>query len=453
MNSDSKEHQNIEWKASWHNDYLKWICGFANAQGGTLYIGIDNQGNTKHLENASKLLEDLPNQVRDLLGLVVDVNLHTQDGDDYLEISVEPYPFPISLRGNYYYRSGSTLQELKGAALTKFLLQRQGKKWDGVPVPNVAVDDLKNDTFEFFRKKATQSKRLEPDDLGGTNQELLERLQLYLEDEKMLKRAAILLFHPRPEKYVTGAYVKIGYFENEADLMYQDEAHGNLFEQIEKTMDLLFTKYIKAWISYEGISRVETYEYPREALREGLLNAVAHKDYSGGIPIQIKVYKDRIMIWNDGQLPDNWTISTLLRRHSSKPYNPDIANTLFRGGYIESWGRGIEKMIRYCQEAKIPTPSYSFEGSDFLVEFRKDIYYEEYLVSLGLNERQTKAVLFAKEKGKITNSDYQELNGVSKRTATRELTALVDTFKTLIKEGTSGSSIAYKIIGLVGPKK
>ena len=442
-----KEHQNIEWKESWHNDYFKWICGFANAQGGTLFIGKDDDGNVKHLVNARKLLEDIPNQVRDLLGLMVDVNLHTENGEDFLEIVVEPHPFPISLRGKYYYRSGSTLQELKGAALAKFLLQRQGKKWDGVPVPNVTADDLKNDTFDFFRKKATKSKRLEPEDLDGTNQELLESLQLYLEDEKMIKRAAVLLFHPNPEKYVTGAYIKIGYFENEADLMFQDEVHGNLFEQIEQTMDLLFTKYIKAMVSYEGISRVETYEYPREAVREALLNAVAHKDYSGGAPIQIKVYKDRILIWNDGQLPDNWTIHNLLKRHSSKPYNPDIANTLFRSGYIESWGRGIEKMMNYCKEAEIPAPNYFFEASDFLVEFRKDIYNEEFLIELGLNERQLKAVLFTKEKGKITNSDYQDLNEISKRTASNELTELVEKYALFERKGTSGSNIFYKIVG------
>lgn len=435
----TKEKQDIEWKETWRDEYFKWICGFANAQGGILFIGKDDAGHVKHLAKAKKLLEAIPNQVRELLGLIVDVNLHTENGEDYLEIVVEPYPFPISLRGKYYYRSGSTLQELKGAALTKFLLQRQGKKWDGVPVPNLTADDLKSDTFDFFRKKAAKSKRLEAEDLEGTNQELLESLQLYLEDEKMIKRAAVLLFHPKPEKYVTGAFIKIGYFENEADLMYQDEAHGNLFEQIEKTMDLLFSKHIKAFISYEGISRVETYEYPKEAIREALLNAVAHKDYSGGAPIQIKVFKDRLMIWNDGQLPDNWTITNLLKKHASKPYNPDIANTLFRSGYIESWGRGIEKMRNYCLDAGIPKPNYSFEGSDFLVEFRKDIYNEEYLMSLGLNERQIKAVLFVKQNGKITNKEYQELNDTTDRTALRDLERLLelDIFKKIgEKKGT-----------------
>ena len=153
MSNHTKEHQNIEWKASWREEYFKWICGFANAQGGTLFIGIDDKGKAKHLENAKKLLDDIPNQVRDLLGLMVDVNLHTKNEDDYLEIVVEPYPFPISLRGKYYYRSGSTLQELKGAALAKFLLQRQGKKWDGVPVPNVTVEGLKMTHLIFSERK------------------------------------------------------------------------------------------------------------------------------------------------------------------------------------------------------------------------------------------------------------------------------------------------------------
>lgn len=173
-----KETQNNEWKQSWHDDYLKCICGFANAQGGTLYIGKDDIGNVIHVPNARKLLEDIPNKVRDLLGLLVDVNLYTENKNDYLEIVVEPYPFPISLRGRYYYRSGSTMQELKGDTLTKFLLQRQGKKWDGVPVPNVSVDDLKADTFEYFRMKATKSKRLEQENMcaSAANSGRLPRL-------------------------------------------------------------------------------------------------------------------------------------------------------------------------------------------------------------------------------------------------------------------------------------
>ncbi len=438
------ETQNIEYKSVWKDEYLKWICGFANAQGGTLYIGKDDNGNVVGVKNAGKLLEELPNKITTILGIVAAVNLHETPEGEFIEIEVEPHPNPVNYKGEYHLRSGSTKQELKGAALDKFLLHKQGKHWDGVTIPNVSVADLKPETFDFFRKKGVKSKRLDEDVLTDTNELLLENLQL--SENNYLKRAAVLLFHSKPEKFVTGAYIKIGFFRTHSDLLFHDVINGNLFEQVEKTMDLLLTKYGKALISYQGLSRVETYEYPEDALREALLNAVAHKDYTGPYPIQISVYPDKIMIWNYGKLPDNWTVEDLLNNHSSQPHNPDIATAFFRSGYVESWGRGIDKMKSLCLEAKIPAPQISCDGNDFWTVFRKNIYNKEDLTNLGLNERQIKAVLYAKEKGKITNSEYQTINSVSKRTATNDLTELVS--KSLLKKiGTSGSNIWYEVVG------
>ena len=439
------ENQSIELKETWKDEYLKWICGFANANGGSLFIGKNDAGEIIHLENAKRLLEDVPNKVRDTLGILVDVNLHHTGKGDFIEIIVEPYPYPVNYKGQYHYRSGATKQELKGAALDKFLLQRKGKRWDGVPISNISFADLKQESFDFFRKRALKSQRIEEDVLTDSNELLIENLQL--KENTYLKRAAILLFHPKPENYITGAYIKIGFFETDDDLKFQDEIHGNLFEQIEKAMDLLFTKYIKAEISYEGINRVEKYEYPKDAVREALLNAIAHKDYSGGVPIQISVYNDKIIFWNEGQLPENWTIESLLTKHPSKPYNPDIANALFRSGYIESWGRGTLKMIKECIDAGLPKPLYYYDMSGFFVEFRKDIFSEKYLKSLGLNDRQEKAIVFIKERGKISNSEYQGLNNVSKATATRDLSELVEKYEILRRAGDIGAGTNYVLIG------
>jgi len=436
------ENQNTEWKETWRDEYLKWICGFANTKGGTIFIGKDDKGNVVGISNAKKLMEDIPNKARDILGVLVDVNLHETNNGNYLEIYVEEYPYPVNYKGQYYYRSGSTKQELKGAALDKFMLRKKGKKWDGVPVPNVSVKGLDNHTFDFFRKRALKSKRIEEDALTDNNEQLIDNLQL--KENEYLKRASILLFHPKPEKFVSGAYIKIGFFESDSELMYQNEIHGNLFHQVEKTIELLFSKYIKAIISYEGIHRIETYEYPKDAIREALLNAISHKDYSCGIPIQISVYKDKIMIWNEGHLPENWTAEKLTQKHSSKPYNPDIANAFFRSGYIESWGRGTIKIIEKCLEAGLPSPLYTYKGSDFWVEFRKDVYHKEYLQTLDLNDRQIKAVIFTKEKGKIKNSDYQKLNNIGKTTAAEELAELVEK-KIFVPIG-KGRGTGYKII-------
>jgi len=435
------ETQNIEYKSNWRDEYLKWICGFANANGGTIFIGKDDNGKVVGVDEAKRLLEEIPNKVRDVLGILVDVNLHTENKKQFIEIITEPYPNGVSYKGQYHYRSGSTKQELKGAALDKFILQKKGKRWDGVLVPSVSVSDLKQETFDFFKKRGIRSKRLSEESLTDTNEQILDNLEL--KEKQFLKRAAILLFHPKPEKFVTGAFIKIGFFENDADLIYQDEVHGNLFEQIEKAIDLLFTKYIKAFISYENkINRIETYEYPKDAIREALLNAIAHKDYSGGVPIQISVYKDKIMIWNEGQLPEDWTIETLVAKHSSKPYNPDIAMAFYRSGYIESWGRGITKMTDLCVEAGLPKPTFYYKSSGIWAVFQKDILNAEYLQTLGLNDRQVKAVLFAKDKGKITNSEYQELNDIKKSVTATELQDLTDK-GVLVKVGNTGRGTKY----------
>ena len=146
------ETQLIEWKASWRDEYLQWLCGFANAQGGVLEIGRDDAGQVVGLGNAARLMEELPNKLRDLLGIVADIDLLQEDGRSYLRIAIEPYPVPISYRGEYHYRSGSTKQALRGAALDRFLLRKTGRRWDGVPVPSATIHVICGSSFRSQRR-------------------------------------------------------------------------------------------------------------------------------------------------------------------------------------------------------------------------------------------------------------------------------------------------------------
>jgi len=121
------EQQNIEYKQSWHDDYLKWVCGFSNAQGGVIFIGKDDNGKVVGVADYKKLMDDVPNKIRNVMGITAEVNLHQDAGKYFIEIVTHPYSVPISVRGRYYYRSGSTKQELTGAALNEFLLKNQAK--------------------------------------------------------------------------------------------------------------------------------------------------------------------------------------------------------------------------------------------------------------------------------------------------------------------------------------
>jgi len=362
------EHQKIEYKQIWKDAYLKWIYGFANAQGGVLVIGRNDAGEVVGVTHAGKLLEDIPNKVRDILGIMVAVRLLEENGKALLEIAVEAYPSPVNYKGEYYFRSGSTNQLLKGAALDRFLLRKYGRTWDGSPLPGLKAEDLDSRAFDQFRKLALKSKRLPESVLMEDDRHLLEKLHLVNGD--YLSHAAALLFYAEPKRLIGGAYVKIGYFENDADLRYQDEVQGSLLAQVSQAIDILKSKYLRAWISYEGLQRIETFPVPEAALREAVLNAVVHKDYASSIPIQISVYPDKLMIWNPGELPPNWTVEKLLDKHASQPFNPDAANVFFRAGLIESWGRGIERIMQACTEAGVPTPEVSCDVNGLWMTFR-----------------------------------------------------------------------------------
>jgi ATP-dependent DNA helicase RecG len=369
-----KESQHTEWKESWRDDHLRWVCGFANAEGGVLIIGRNDKGQVVGVADAKKLLEDLPNKIRDLLGILVEVNLREDGGRDTLELVTPAYPTPISYRGHYYQRSGSTLQELKGAALDRFLLRRQGRTWDSAPVPKVGADDLSAQAIDEFRALAGSGQRLEASVLREPAAGLIDKLHLL--DGSYLKRAAVLLFHADPERFFTGCFVKIGYFRGESDLLYHDEVHGDLFSQVRRTMELLLTKYLKAAITYRGIQRIESLPVPQAALREVILNALIHRDYSVGAPVQIRVHDDHLRIWNPGQLPEHWTVDKLLKPHASQPFNPDIANAFFRAGEIEAWGRGIQRIFEVCKAHGVPSPVIDYTPGDFSIEFA---YAPEYL--------------------------------------------------------------------------
>ena len=186
---------------------------------------------------------------------------------------------------------------------------------------------------------------------------------------------------------------------------------------------------------------MEPLEYPEPALREAILNAIIHKDYSS-TNIFLRVYDDRLRLWNPGVLPEELSVEELKKEHSSYPRNRNIANVFFKAGYIESWGRGTNKIIETCIEAGLPEPLIEEEQGGVSITFFRDVYTEELLRKQNLEERQVKAILYIKEHGYINNAKYQELADISKRTASRDLQELIE--KGFIeKSGTTGKGTTY----------
>lgn len=442
------EDQNIEWKESWRDEYLKWICGFANAQGGRIYIGVNDNGCVSGISDYQKLLEDIPNKVQTTLGIMVDVNLLQENSLYYIEINVSPSSFAVNYKGEYYYRSGSTRQQLKGAALTDFLLRKTGAsvRWDAEPAPQFSIDELDYESFALFRESAKKSGRVTDSDLAVSNKELLNRLNL-LTPDGYLKKAAVLLFYRHPESLISGCYVKLGMFGEGSNLLYQEEIRGSLIIMAERLMEVLFLKYLKAHISYDANVRVERYPYPREALREVIYNALMHCNWSAGEPVYVKVTENNLSISNVCKLPLGWTQATLLTTHKSKPFNPNIANTFFRAGYVEIWGRGIEKVCETCREYGMAMPIFEVLGEDITVVLQASAFENgkndaafPFTTTRNENLSSLEELILEEisENSKITLTEIASHAAVSKRSVQYAINRLVH-FGIIKREGTTRS--------------
>lgn len=428
------ENQNIEWKESWRDEYLKWICGFANAQGGKIYIGKRDDGTVIGVSNSKKLLEDIPNKIQNKLGILADVNLLTENGLEYIEIVVNPWAFPVNYNGEYHYRSGSTKQQLRGNALTNFLISKTGLKWDAATITDVSVDDLDKESFDIFMREALRSGRMTKEDLDISNAELLEKLDLLVDGK--LKRAGALCFYRKAEKVISGCYVKIGKFEG-SDLLYQDEVRGSLLIIADRVIDLIYLKYLKAAISYHRETRVETYPFARDAVREAVFNALIHCNWADNIPIQIRIEEDAMYISNSSMLPFGWTVETLMHSHSSKPFNPDIARVFYRAGYIESWGRGIQKICDACKTLGANEPEYIVHGGDIMLKFNalQSAKVSETKITKGQNEPLTEPIKepietvlieILRKNPKSTYDNLAKQMGISRSTVKRTIKTLVE---------------------------
>jgi ATP-dependent DNA helicase RecG len=281
------ESQDLEYKLVWRDDYLKWICGFANAKGGRLFVGVDDDGKVRGLSDARRLLEEIPNKVVSHLGIVVDVALRHEDSLEWLEIRVPRSDIPISWHGVYHYRSGSTRQELKGAALQQFLLRKLGRTWDAHVPERSSLSEIDPTALAFFVHLARKAQRIPDAAEEGDVSESLSHLHLLGDDGR-----------------------------------------------------------------------------PTHA-------ALVHKDYTGA-HIQLSVYDDRLVIWNHGKLPDDLAIIDLKRAHPSKPRNPNIAEIFFKAGFIETWGRGIDKILTSCAQSGLAEPTFEeWAGGVQVTFFRK----------------------------------------------------------------------------------
>lgn len=437
----SGETETAEFKGILNESFYKTISAFANTKGGIVLLGADKEGNVTGVESSSKFLEDLTNRIVDKLSVYPEIHTLDEKGKRVLAVKIGRSSYPVSYEGRYYERIGNTTREMSPEKLRKLLLT--GMPWDSI-AGNFSLKEIDARTVEKLVRLAVREKRLTNLSLNDSPRVVLEKLKLLIDGK--LTNGAILLFGKEPQKYFINLCVRIGRFKTETTIIDDKWAKGNLFQQFEETINIL-KQFISVRYEIEDFQREDIWDYPIPALREALLNALIHRDYFNIANfITIKVYDDHIWFSNPGRLPEGITIEELKKPHGSHLRNPLIAKVFYLAGFIEQYGSGTVRMVEWMKKAKLPEPEYKEEMGGFSVYFYKDIYTEENLKRMGLNERQVKAVMYVKEEGKITNKKYQEICGLRKRQSTDDLKGLEDK-EILERFGTTGKGTYYILKG------
>ena len=335
--------QTSDQKKKWKNKHLCTVCAFANSYGGRLVIG---NADSFLPEEATELSQNIYKKISEALDIHPHVRPIENKGRACVAMDIKPSPEPISLDGLYYRRVGKVDRELVGDDLENFILLRDRRARLGLLVPGAIVKDLDKSAINKFRSITKVPKKID-------NTELMQSMNLMQKD--LLKGSAVVMFHSDPSKFIVAPDIRIGRFSSSGLMGEMDIISGPAFLQSKKAIDILSSKYI-----LNG-------EYPMDAIEEAIINAIAHKDYSVGDPIRIRVYKKRIIISNSGGL-NRKDLSTSLEGRS-RPANPAVADIFVRAGMMRLMGTGIPKMNAACHRSGISDVVIEASKDDFAITF------------------------------------------------------------------------------------
>lgn len=416
------ESDTVEFKESFDKKTIETAGAFANTRGGVILIGVSDRGKINGVQVAKETLNGWVNQISQSTEprIMPEIEQSEMDGKIVVLILIKEFPIkPVSVKGRFFKRAGNSNHMMTSQEIAELHLRSMGTSWDAFPAENKTLEDIDLKKVERYMKEANATGRR---NMYGSPQEVLEKLEL-VKDGKATW-AAILLFGKEPQKPL----VHCGRFRMDKTQIIDDlMIETDLISQVDEVMKFI-TRSIGVRYDFEGEPRrKEIWDYPLDALREAIINAIVHRDYTAPSDVQVEIYDDRIEIWNPGRLLPGITIEDLYKKeHRSVIRNKQIAQVFYDIGYIEKYGSGTIKMVELCKKQGIPSPDFREVTGGFSVILRKDIYTEEHLRGLGLNERQIKVVMYVKEKGKITNREYREMTGLSDEGVRMDMHDLVE---------------------------
>ncbi len=428
------ESEYVELKSEVVSDICKEIIAFANTKGGTLYIGVKDDGTVIGIADADKVILQINNMVRDSVkpDITMFVRYETQeiDGKQFIAVTVQKgtdRPYYLGSKGlrpgGVYVRSGTASDPATEAAIRKMIKETDGD----------CFEDMRSleQNLTFDAANAQFAKCNVPFDASK-----MQTLGLTSPDG-VYSNVAFLLSDQ------CGSTIKAATFAGTDKSNFQDrrEFGGSLFRQMDDLYAYLDMRNQTA-ASFEGLYRHDRRDYPEEALRESLLNSIVHRDYSYSASTLVSVYDDRIEFVSIGGLPDGITLDDIMLG-LSVCRNPKLAAVFYRLKLIEAYGTGMAKIMKaYDDDTR--KPEIEVTGNAFKVTLPNRNAGRRVAPAAESPKYEVEKILtFIKANGQITRSDIDKLLGVSQSTASRILKNMVN--EGLICQDGSGRNTKYKI--------
>ena len=407
---------------------IETACAFANTRGGAIIIGVSDDGEIKGVGVGRKTIEDLVLRIANSTEprIFPEVEVVEVGKKKLILIRVsERRDKPVFAFGIAYKRVGKNNLKMDRDAILELLRKYAEINFEDREICD--IEEVDEETLNIFVERATEKRKIRNIEVSS----LLDNLGMIRDDKVTI--AGLLCFGGTPQKYLPYAIVKIGKF-TDGRITYEKEIRGNLIEQIEKSyaevLSLIRKRIIKV-----GLRRKDVFEYPPKAIREIIVNALAHREYTSRSPVYIRIFDDMLEVENPGNLLE-LSIEDLKKPHRSVLRNPKIAEFLYYLGYIEKWGTGTLMVLKTCLENGNGEPIFE-SNRTFKVKIRSSS-------NLQLNEIERKILRYLKDKKVVARKEIEELLNVKESTARKYLGKLLEK-GLLIKVG-SGKKMRYKLV-------
>ena len=422
---------------------LKSVCGFLNHHGGVISFGRTNTGAVVGVDPTDHSLRKLSQQITSRIKpeITPDIRVIEDQGKHLIVVTVpEGISKPYFLDGIAYMRTGTENRVMPPDELKRMILTTSQPPWDREICPGATIDDIDAAVVYDFLAKAKDERRLDAD-AGASISSILKKLHLL--KEGMPTNAAILLFGKDPQQFIHQAEIRCGHFSGTdvtSPCISMKVIGGPLMLQIDDTISFILSEIRKsAWVVPGKTRREEHWDYPPEAVREAVINALCHRDYRSSAHAQVRIFAGQLQVWNPGKLPNVLTVESLKTDHLSLPRNTAIADLLFLAGFIEQWGSGTIHMVKACREHTLPDPEFREQDDSFSVTFTRSSINRFMEEPDLINDRQKRALEYLRQHPVITSAEYAKQFSCTPKTAQRDLSEL-EALHIVMKKGKTRST-------------